>query len=133
MAFVFIRAIRVLKDAYMLNEKRKFLRATISLSVMVKAVDGTEAEAFTGTLSAGGVFLETIKPLPVDNELTIEMHLPGGEEKTLISGTVVWNRTGYVDEYPPGMGVKFINILRKDQVRINIIVQKILEGREEDF
>lgn len=117
----------------MISEKRKFLRASISLSVRVKVVDGTDIDAFTGSLSAGGVFLETLKPLPVDHELTIEMYLPGVEEKTLLPGKVVWARTGYVDEFPPGMGVKFINILRKDQVRINNIVQKILEGREEDF
>ncbi|MBI5193740.1 MAG: PilZ domain-containing protein [Nitrospirae bacterium] len=116
-----------------MNEKRKFLRASIALSVRVKDADGTDIDAFTGSLSAGGVFLETFKPLPVDHELTIEMHLPGLEEKTLLSGKVVWNRAVYLDEYPPGMGVKFINIVRKDQVRINNIVQKILEGREEDF
>lgn len=117
----------------MISEKRKFLRASISLSVRVKAVDGADVEAFTGSLSAGGVFLETFKPMPVDHDLTIEMHLPGSEEKTTLTCKVVWNRTGYVDEFPPGMGVMFINILRKDQVRINNIVQKILEGREEDF
>ena len=117
----------------MVNEKRKFLRAPLSLAVKIKGGDGNEVEAFTGSLSAGGVFLETFNPFPVDNEITIEMHLPGGDDKTLLTGKVVWMRKGYIEEFPPGMGVKFINIVRKDQVKINNIVQKILEGREEDF
>ncbi|MDD5435755.1 MAG: PilZ domain-containing protein [Nitrospira sp.] len=117
----------------MINEKRKFLRAPLSLAVKIKGTDGKEIESFTGTISAGGVFLETVNPVPVDQEIAIEMHLPGGAERTLLTGIVVWMRQKYIEDYPPGMGVKFVNIARKDQVRINNIVQKVLEGREEDF
>jgi uncharacterized protein (TIGR02266 family) len=117
----------------MVNEKRKFLRVPLSLAVKIKGPDSEEVEVFTGSLSAGGTFLETFNPFPVDDELKIEMHLPGASEKTLLTAKVVWMRKGYVEEFPPGMGVRFINIVRKDQVKINNIVQKILEGREEDF
>lgn len=113
-------------------EHRQFHRVFISLVVKLKYADGRETESFTGTLGAGGVFIQVFNPLPVGHEVTIEMHLPGSEEKTLLTGKIVWTRNEFADEHPPGMGLKFVNIPRKVQVIINEMVLKILEGREEE-
>lgn len=116
-----------------MKERRQFHRVPLSLAVKLRDTDAKETEAFTITLGAGGVFVQVFNPLPLEHEVTIEMHLPWDEEKTLLTGKVVWTRKEYVDEQPPGMGLKFVNISRKVQVGINNMVLKILEGRAEGF
>lgn len=116
-----------------MKERRQFHRVPLSLAVKLRDADGRETEVFTGIIGAGGVFIQVFNPLPLEHEVTVEMHLPGSEEKTLLTGKVVWTRKEYVDEQPPGMALKFVNISRKVQVSINNMVLKILEGRAEEF
>lgn len=116
-----------------MKDRRKFLRAPLSLVVKYKETGNREIEAFTGTIGGGGLFIETFHPLPVNNEgMSIELHLPGSVDKTLLEGKVVWNRKEYVDEFPPGMGIKFTKISRKDQAKINELVTRVLVGGTEE-
>jgi len=115
-----------------MTERRKFFRAPLSLAVRYRGSKGEDVEAFTGTVGGGGIFIETFYPLPVDSDITIEMHLPGSMKKTVIEGRVVWNRKDYINEYPPGMGIEFTKISRKDQAAINELVTRILVGGTEE-
>lgn len=116
----------------MMKDRRKFSRAPISLAVKYWDIEKKEIEAFTGTVGGGGVFIETFHPLPVDSDIALELHLPGSAKKTMLEGKVVWNRKEYSDEHPPGMGIKFTKLSRKDQATINELVTRILVGGTEE-
>lgn len=115
-----------------MKDRRKFFRAPLSLAVKYRDDENKEIEAFTATISGGGIFIETFRPLPIDNDIFIEIHLPGSKDKTVLEGKIVWSRKGYANEYPPGMGVKFTKISRQDQARINELVTRVLVGGAEE-
>lgn len=115
-----------------MKDRRKFLRAPLSLVVKYKDKGNKEVEAFTGTVGGGGIFIATFNPLSINKDISIEMHLPGGVDKTVLEGKVVWDRKDYSDEYPPGMGVMFTKISKNDQARINDLVTRVLVGGTEE-
>ena len=116
----------------MMQERRKFYRAPLSIVVKYKDAEDKDVEAFTGTIGGGGVFIETFKPLTTGKELSIELTLPGSEKKTVIECTVVWSREKYDNESPPGMGIKFNRITKKDSARLNELITRILVGGSEE-
>ena len=116
----------------MMEERRQFLRAPLSLMVKYKGQEDIMAEAFTGIIGGGGLFIETFNPLPMNREITMELHLPGKIEKTVIEGKVVWNRQSFAGEFAPGMGIKFTKVSKKDQAEISELVTRILVGGTEE-
>lgn len=60
-------------------------------------------------ISEGGLFVSTIRPLPVGSELTISFVLPGGHAVTT-RGRVAWLSTPRDEESRPGMGVRFVRL-----------------------
>lgn len=57
-------------------------------------------------ISEGGIFVSTVKPMPVGSELSISFVLPGGHTVTT-RGRVAWLSTPRGDDGRPGMGVRF--------------------------
>ena len=115
-----------------MKDRRKFSRAPLALSVKYQDAAGKEIEAFTVTVGGGGLFIETFAPLPVCQEISIELHLPGAANKTALKGTVVWSRTEYAEGFSPGMGVRFTRVSRQDQAKINELVTRVLVGGAEE-
>lgn len=115
-----------------MKERRRFFRAPLSLAVKYRDELGKEIEAFTGTIGVGGLFIETFLPLSVNKDISIELHLPGSAKKTTLKGEVVWSRKEYIEDHPPGMGIKFIDISKNDQARINELITRVLSGGTEE-
>lgn len=115
-----------------MKDRRNFSRAPLALAVKYQNAEGKEVEAFTVTVGGGGLFIETFAPLPVDQEISIEVHLPGVANKTVLKGTVVWSRTEYAEGASPGMGVRFTRVSRQDQAKINELVTRVLVGGAEE-
>ena len=115
-----------------MKDRRKFSRAPLSLAVKYQDAEGKEVEAFTVTVGGGGLFIETFAPLPVYQEISIELHLPGAANKTMLKGTVVWSRTEYAEGFSPGMGIRFTRVSRQDQAKINELVTRVLVGGAEE-
>lgn len=115
-----------------MKDRRKFLRAPLPLAVKFRDMENKEVDAFTGTIGGGGIFIETFNPPPVDSDITAELCLPGSSDKTIIAGHVVWSRTEYTGEYPPGMGIRFTKVSKKDQARINELISRVLVGGSEE-
>jgi uncharacterized protein (TIGR02266 family) len=60
------------------------------------------------TLGAGGLFVETERPLFEGARLKLRFRLPGAERAHEIEGRVVWVRTpAESGPHAPGMGVEF--------------------------
>ena len=115
-----------------MKDRRKFPRAPLALIVKYQDAEGKEVEAFTVTVGGGGLFIETFAPLPVCQEISIELHLPGAANKTALKGTVVWSRTEYAEGFSPGMGIRFTRVSRQDQAKVNELVTRVLVGGAEE-
>jgi uncharacterized protein (TIGR02266 family) len=72
--------------------------------------------AYTGNVSAGGLFIKTEKPLLIGDQLSIKLQLPGVSDPLQIKCEVAWARTKQESQpgRPPGMGVKFVQISNRD-------------------
>jgi len=86
-------------------DNRVFPRLPVNLQVSFRD-DRDLRESMVESVSGGGVFIRTSRPLPIGTELTMEIHLEDGATQPIrVRGQVVWERlTGRTD----GMGVKFL-------------------------
>jgi uncharacterized protein (TIGR02266 family) len=76
---------------------------------------------YSFNISTGGLFIRTISPPPEKTEMRLSFHLPRKGRSIRSRGTVVW-RNEYQPEgltnYPPGVGVKFMNLEQEDRLAI---------------
>lgn len=72
--------------------------------------------AYTGNISAGGLFIKTENPLGPGRQFQLKLQLPGIVKAMQINCEVVWarKRESSTPEKPSGMGVKFAEIAEKD-------------------
>jgi len=112
-------ALRLQEASEIANFGRHFPRKTQALSLAFKN-RATLIKAFTANASGGGLLIKTPSPLPKGEQFAIKLHLPGNPEPVKIECEVVWSRTESDDpeQYPVGMGVKFIEISSADQQRL---------------
>ena len=95
------------KDAKKLVENRDEGRIPIQLLVDYKC-DGHYLFDFCRDLGAGGVFIETKKPLDAGAEMDLTFTLPDSKETLETKGTVIWVQNEVPGrELTPGMGVQF--------------------------
>lgn len=94
------------------------------VKVDLRSADRASSETAT-TLGAGGLFVETLDPLPPGAVLTLRFQLPGSERIFEIPGRVVWSTpAGNANRNESrGMGVEFT-----DRVAISALAREI-EGR----
>jgi DNA-binding response OmpR family regulator len=89
--------------------------------------NGVEARCYAVTLSEGGVYLRTNKPLPVSSKIKIRLSLETGDEVCL-AGTVIYimalSRGSFL--IPPGMAVKF-DVADSDSEQIKAISSEVTQ------
>ena len=112
------------------KERRRFLRAPLSLTIKYHSPESIVIEeGFTSIIGGGGLFIEAFHPLPVNDVITMELYLPGDVGKTVIEGMIVWSRKEFAGDIVPGMGIKFGNISLKHKKKINDLVARTLGGK----
>lgn len=112
--------------------KRNYPRAQLSLKVRYHAPSSTGKDGFTGTMGGGGVFIETVNPLPLGSEIVLDFALPGRSGHVQVEGMVVWVRDGFeAKDLKPGMGVQFKKVHEEDRDKILDLVMRILMGKPE--
>ena len=86
--------------------------------------------AYTGNVSAGGLFIKTENPLIIGDQLSIKLQLPGVSDPLQIKCEVAWARTKQQSQpgRPSGMGVKFTQISNRD----HRILKQYLSSIKED-
>ncbi len=113
-------------------QNRNYPRAPISIRVQYRDPQRGQKEAFTGVLGGGGLFLDTVAPLPVGTAVHLEFELPGRPEAIRVDGLVVWVREGFDPKgYSPGMGIQFGKVAEADRQFILNLVMAALMGRPE--
>jgi uncharacterized protein (TIGR02266 family) len=111
-------------------ERRKYLRAPISIAVVYRTDGNPPIQSFTQTLGGGGLFIETHSPFLPQTPLEVEFCLPGETQKIKIPGRVAWTRDRFEQDSPPGMGIQFTTIARSQREKIQALVLKVLKGTE---
>ena len=95
-------------------------------------VSYSSAEAFTKSyllnIGKGGIFIKTTKPLKKGEKISLNILLPDGAKELQVTGEVMWSsekkhRTR-MGEYPPGMGVKFVDLAAEDKERIDRVLRR---------
>lgn len=113
-------------------QKRNYPRAPLSIRVQYGELAKTLKEGFTGTMGGGGIFIETVHPLPVGTGIVLEFALPGKTGHIKIEGLVVWVRPEFDPKgLAPGMGIQFKKISDWDREKILDLVMRILMGKPE--
>ncbi len=86
-----------------------------ALSLVFKDRDSF-VKAYTGNISAGGLFIKTENPLRPGRQFLLKLQLPGVSTPLQVKCEVVWSRKREEGSpgKPPGMGVKFIEIAERD-------------------
>jgi uncharacterized protein (TIGR02266 family) len=95
---------------------------TMSVNVNTMLNMSTDHQFFNGfseNIEEGGIFVATFDPKPVDAKVVVNFKLPGGRPVT------ARGKVHFVREYnpltpdvPPGMGVKFTDLLPRDKQAI---------------
>ncbi len=99
------------------EEKRAYIRKPFFMSVDYSTQDRVYRD-FIKDISTGGVFIETLRPLPVGQEISMAFSFPNLRQNFRISGNVV--RMG-----PKGIGIAFIESNEKQKDSLDFCVRDI--------
>jgi len=111
-------------------EDRLGRRVPIQLLVDYKA-DGTYLFDFCRDLGTGGVFIETVKPLPTGSSIDLTFTIPDSKETVVTKGTVIWVQSAIAGkkELVPGMGVQFDRFTAEQRRLLEDFVMRYHGGR----
>jgi len=109
------------------KESRSEPRVTLSFKVKYKTPEGQHFESRAGGIGGGGLFIESLTPLPVGTKLAMEFSLPEHPNEWLSAkGLVAWV-CPKADQYTfsPGMGVRFTDIAPEIRDRVLHLVKTV--------
>lgn len=110
------------------HTKRTNLRCSYGRKVIVEH-DTQNNEYYAVTLSEGGIYLRTQKPLPVGDSVTIHLETETGSP-VATQGTVIYQKEIYNDVFQidPGMAIQFNNLSAQNTNRLNALIMDMLAG-----
>jgi type IV pilus assembly protein PilZ len=109
------------------KEIRSEPRITLAFRVRYNTPEGQQYESRAGGIGGGGLFIESLSPLPVGTKLAMEFSLPEREANWLPArGIVAWV-CPKADQYTfsPGMGIRFLDIESETRDRILALVKTV--------
>jgi type IV pilus assembly protein PilZ len=109
------------------QETRDQPRLSLVLKVRYSTAGGKCIESRAGGIGGGGLFIESVAPLPVGTDLAVEFSLPDRPlEWMQAKGTVAWV-CPKSDQYTfsPGMGVRFLDISTDARMRVLELVNSL--------
>lgn len=111
-------------------EDRSGRRVPIQLLVDYKS-GGNYLFDFCKDLGAGGVFIQTDKPLPTGSAIDLTFTIPDSKETLKTNGTVIWVQSVVADrkDLTPGMGVQFSSFSGEQRRLLEDFVQRYNTGR----
>lgn len=113
-------------------KKRNYPRAPISIRIQYQEPEKRIVEGFTAIMGGGGLFVDTVAPLPVGTPVSLEFALPGQTALVKVEGQVVWVRPEFDPKgFSPGMGIQFRKINEADREKIVQFVMHVLLKRSE--
>jgi type IV pilus assembly protein PilZ len=111
---------------------RKEPRVNKSLSLSFKDRQSF-VKAYTDNISKGGLFIMTERPLKEGEQFLLKLQVPDLPEPIKVNCEVSWVREQTdTEKWPPGMGVKFCKMTKKDNQVLNQYFQTLIKGEEKD-
>jgi uncharacterized protein (TIGR02266 family) len=82
-------------------------------------------QGYVYTVSEGGMFIRTTRPLEMGEALEVAFVLPGSSARILAQGEVIHRQTAEKDFYlyPPGMGIRFTGIAPQDAALVRVFIE----------
>lgn len=77
-------------------------------------------KAYSTNIGGGGLFIKTRDLLPVETTVSLKITLPDEKEPVQTAGKIIWLR----ETEEKGMGVQFVNLNSKDEIKINALLRK---------
>lgn len=102
-------------------------RVALSVRVKYNAPEGNQFDSRANGIGGGGLFIESLDPLPVGTRLAVQFTLPDSPSEWLHAmGIVAWV-CPKADQYTfsPGMGVQFTDIAPEARNRILALVRSL--------
>jgi CRP/FNR family cyclic AMP-dependent transcriptional regulator len=108
---------------------RKAVRVQKTLSLTYKD-NQSFVKAYVGNVSSSGLFIKTPNPLKEGERFQLKLQLPDIPELLKISCQVVWARgqAQASERNPAGMGVKFVEMSKKDKETLDRFILKASRG-----
>jgi len=123
-----VKRFRSLIDRACEFSSRKETRVQKTLSLMFKDRKSF-IKAYTGNISKGGLFIMTERPLNQGEQFLLKLQLPDLPEPIKVNCEVSWVREqSDIEKRPPGMGVKFSKITKRDNQILNQYFQTLIKG-----
>jgi uncharacterized protein (TIGR02266 family) len=113
------------------NELRDQPRLSLVLKVRYTTAGGKTIESRAGGIGGGGLFIESVSPLPVGTDIALEFALPDRPTEWMHArGTIAWvcPRPDHYT-FSPGMGVRFTDIALEARTRIIDLVKSLRGAR----
>ena len=90
------------------------------------------ANAYTGDISSGGLFIRTENPLEKGEHFLLKLQLPGLPDPMRIKCEVSLSRKKgeTADDSPAGMGITFIEMAKKDNQKLRLYLKDMSQGKE---
>jgi uncharacterized protein (TIGR02266 family) len=111
---------------------RRHPRVPVSVSVRYRTAEGTVVESRTAGIGAGGLYIESVRPLSLGSFLMVEFALPDQPDEWVQALCRVAWICDRPDQYnfQPGMGVRFEEIPKAARARLTAFVNKSLENSD---
>ena len=123
-----VKRFRDLIDRACEFSSRKETRVQKTLSLMFKDRKSF-IKAYTGNISKGGLFIMTERPLNQGEQFLLKLQLPDLPEPIKVNCEVSWVREqSDIEKRPPGMGVKFSKMTKRDNQILNQYFQTLIKG-----
>ncbi|TMA26769.1 MAG: TIGR02266 family protein [Deltaproteobacteria bacterium] len=114
------------------DPRRAFPRVSARFAVRFATVQDFVLE-YAANISAGGLFVETEDPPPLQSVVKVEMQLPGTSAPVQARGRVVHRVTkeqARKSGTSPGMGVQFVEATDEFREKIDAAIEHILEQQK---
>jgi len=111
------------------HDTRKYPRVPVNIGIEFR-INSKWQQAYTSTLSGGGLFIRTINPPKTGTPINVKFRLPEAENLVEAGGMVVWSNEYNPDSRKtslPGMGVRFDEIGESEKKEIGVYIRKKLE------
>lgn len=110
---------------------RKEIRVLQTLSLTYKDKKAF-ANAYTGNMSSGGLFIRTENPLEQGEHFLLKLQLPGLPDPMNIKCEVSLSRKKgeTTDDSPAGVGITFIEMAKKDNQMLRLYLKDMAKGEE---
>ncbi|PIR22811.1 MAG: hypothetical protein COV44_06540 [Deltaproteobacteria bacterium CG11_big_fil_rev_8_21_14_0_20_45_16] len=115
-------------------QRRKNLRISTNIEVNLKSGKDFE-KVYIKNISGGGVYVATKSLHPIGSLVSLNIHIADQKKVIDVQGCVSWLNPQGVDQLPPGMGVRFIDLTPAQEELIRSLVRNRLEeelGKKKD-